>query len=107
MQVTNTFGYFSLPGPDFEPTTSRSMKFKIVLNGSPKIMDFAKSILSKLALPIPFNDLLFIRLLCKGEIHNGLMTLFEFLVSLIRSPYKFVIERLFHSLYNGSIIEGI
>jgi hypothetical protein len=33
------------------------------------------------------------------------MTLFEFLVSLIRSPYTFVIERLFHSLYNGSIIE--
>jgi hypothetical protein len=40
MQASNTFGYFTLLEPDFEPTTSRSMKFKIVLNGSPKIMDF-------------------------------------------------------------------
>ncbi len=57
MQASNTFGYFTLPGPDFEPTTSRSMKFKIVLNGSSKIMDFAKSMLSKPVLPILFNDL--------------------------------------------------
>ncbi len=32
-------------------------KFKIVLNDSPKIMDFAKNVLSKLALPILINDL--------------------------------------------------
>ncbi len=41
MQISNTLGYFSLPGPDFESTTSRSKKFKSYLNGSPKIMDFA------------------------------------------------------------------
>jgi hypothetical protein len=87
MQAPNTFGYFSLPGPDFEPTTFRSMKIQIRPKRFPEDNGFCKSILSKLVLPILFNDLLFIRLLCKGEIHNGFMTLFEFLVSLIRSPH--------------------
>jgi hypothetical protein len=93
MQLTNIFNYFSLPGQSFKPTTFRSMNFKFVLNGSPKIMNFVKNVLSKLAFPILFNDLFIsFAFVCKGEIHTGLMKLCEFIVSLIRLPIHFIVE---------------
>jgi hypothetical protein len=68
-------------------------KFKIVLNGSPKIMDFVKNVLSKLALPILINDLFIsFAFVCMGEIHTRLMKLCEFIVSLIRLPIHFIVE---------------
>jgi hypothetical protein len=70
MQVTIIFNYSSLPGQGFKPTTLRSMNFKFVLNGSPKIMNFVKNELSKLALPILFNDLFIsFAFVCTGQLH--------------------------------------
>ncbi len=68
-------------------------KFKIVLNGSPKIMDFPKMYYRNFALPILINDLFIsFAFVCMGEIHTRLMKLCEFIVSLIRLPIHFIVE---------------